>query len=143
MKPLPNTVLNIHDAVVLCMVRDPASYLGAMSEKPYEVYPLPRKRRKKYRLDWMFEKVEIDGHHGVAYVSDSLVDFWYDCIEGHLSGYLRPCGLDTFADKVFVVKFEDLVERPVKVLHDLERLGLRRKTGVSEFLAIEESLSHS
>ncbi len=40
MKPLPNTVLNIlpdmvlntHDAVVLCVVRDPASYLIAMSE---------------------------------------------------------------------------------------------------------------
>ncbi len=95
-----------------------------MSEKPYEVYPLPRKRRKKYRLDWMFAKVEIDGHHGVAYVSDSLVDFWYDCIEGYLSGYLRPCGLDTFAGKVFVVKLEDLVGRPVKMLHHLERLGL-------------------
>ena len=91
----------------------------------------------------MFEKAEIDGHHGAAYVSDSLVDFWYDCIEGYLSGCLRPCGLDTFADKVFVVKLEDLAGRPVLLLHHLGRLGLGRKTGVSEFYAIEESLPDS
>ncbi len=83
------------------------------------------------------------GGHIVACVSDSLVDFWYDCIEGYLSGCLRPCGLDTFAGKVFVMKLEDLVERPVLLLHQLERLCRGRKTGVSEFNAIEEPLSDS
>ena len=93
----------------------------------------------------MFDQVTIKNVFKNPYPNlhfPNLMDLWALYADGYLAGRIAAEN-DSGAhpQRVLVVRFEDLLERPEEVVNELARLGLPRNAEV--FSTIEESVSHT
>ena len=145
--------------VVLLTVRDPVSWIASLSSHgSYEIAPTVWRKQKRHRTEWMFGEVEMrtpaplfaDPFAHARF--DSVVHLWAAYANGYLRGTMQekydevaPDSLESVTrrqkrDVVFiVVRFEDVVLRPVAVVESLVQLGLPRNA--KSFEPIEESAS--
>ena len=111
--------------VVLLTVRELRSWMMALSEHAYEIFPRFRKRRKQGAMDWMTEPIDIR-LDGPPQQYDSIMHLYRIYLYGYLTGAVAP-EPDAFrAFRVAIVRAEDLMFRPGEVVRWLEAIGLHR-----------------
>ena len=110
-------------------VRHILSWLVSLSERPFDLLPVPRATRRYGDLRWLLRPVVLEqndreGAHPFGCVSfPSAVHLWAKYVQGYLAGDLAP-GLDR--ERVLVVRHEDLLRCPSEVMDALEQAGLQR-----------------
>jgi len=124
--------------VVVLMVREVCSWLVSLSQHAYDLFPTPRCRRKQGKVAWMLGNVELrdqgfaDPVHGARF--SSAVELWATYVIGYLSKAMTDLHSDS--PVLVICRSEDLIQRPKKVMEELEKIGLLRKR--VEFHPIEE-----
>lgn len=128
--------------VLLC-VREVLAWMDSLSQNPYEIFSRLGTRRKRGSILWMFDEVEVRTGPWTANPFpeqrfSSVMELWKVCIRGYLEGNISPGG---DISRVFLVRHEDIAERPGKLVLELERLGFPRNQ--RPFAPFEEGASDS
>ena len=117
-------------AVVILMIREPFSWIGSMSRSPYELHPSEGKRNKKQ--NWLAEPVQFKGESCLNVSADttwsSAIELWKTYAYGYKTGAFRTSLAPGFPGhkNIVIVRYEDIVRAPIKVMEKLTTLGLRR-----------------
>ena len=131
---------------VMMTVREMDSWMHSLGRCSYGILPSRGGKPKSAReLCWMFDQVTIKNVFKNPFPNlhfPNLMDMWAIYTDGYLAGRIAAENdSEAHPQRVLVVRFEDLLERPEEVVNELERLGLPRNAEV--FSTIEESVSHA
>eukprot|EP00927_Polykrikos_kofoidii_P021997 TRINITY_DN20661_c0_g1_i2.p1 TRINITY_DN20661_c0_g1~~TRINITY_DN20661_c0_g1_i2.p1 ORF type:complete len:364 (-),score=41.01 TRINITY_DN20661_c0_g1_i2:36-1127(-) len=125
--------------LLLFLVRDVRSWMGSLAERPYEINRSNGGRRRQGKLHWMFDEIQMRTEGGTA--ADPFANALFASVPmlwvAYANGYLMGALLGDDPTPCAIIRFEDVVKRPVEVLEGLERLGLPRRKDSGQFEPIE------
>ena len=131
---------------VMMTVREMESWMHSLGRCSYGILPSRGGKPKSAReLCWMFDQVTIKNVYKNPFPNlhfPNLMDMWAIYTDGYLAGRIAAENdSEAHPQRMLVVRFEDLLERPEEVVNELARSGLPRNAEV--FSTIEESVSHA
>ena len=115
--------------IVLFTVRELCSWMSSLARTPYEIFPVDGKKRKQGDVRWMLKPIELrtrseSFHHPFADQQfKSVPALWCAYICGYLQGRLLTSLIDPCLS-CMLVRYEDIVTKPVKLLYKLKKMGL-------------------
>jgi len=132
--------------VLLFCVREVASWMRALSLQPYEIKRCQGGKRKRAETWWMLERIMIDKTvQGKAEseqprrMFESIPALWATYAAGYLGGRISGRTDSSSPALRAVVRWEDIVARPIRLMEELTKLGLPRSAQPLE--VIDESFS--
>eukprot|EP00928_Gymnodinium_smaydae_P065636 TRINITY_DN48740_c0_g1_i1.p1 TRINITY_DN48740_c0_g1~~TRINITY_DN48740_c0_g1_i1.p1 ORF type:complete len:400 (+),score=90.52 TRINITY_DN48740_c0_g1_i1:47-1246(+) len=137
--PLADWELPARDAeganvTVLLTVREPMSWVLSLSQHPYEVARADGGRRRQGDVRWMADRIRLETTDASLFCDpfagrefESAVHLWQAYASGYLHGSMTSdCG-DAAQPTFVLVKYEDVLHRPIEVLQALADAGLPRR----------------
>ena len=126
---------------VILMMRELGSWMLSLADHAFELRPRDAGKwpsRKQGTVAWMLDDVymNMEGHSEETY--SSIADLWSSYANGYLQGFLRVAS--SGLTSVVIIRYEDMLGRPVEVCEELARLGMRRRNDVP--LGVIEKLAY-
>ena len=114
------------DSLLIQMIREPLSWVKSLVKSHYSMVPDSGLKRGGGRWDWLAQSIKLDTDENEfrECVFSSAIDLWACYAHGYLSG--RYTAGET-TDRTTIVRHEDLVTYPTRVIAALESKGLKRR----------------
>ena len=111
---------------VIIMIREIRTWVAALSEGSYEIFPQPARRRRRGDRSWLLEgPIEVQHPFERKQVYPNIQQMYKQYLYGYLTGGIS---MDDEDYRFAIVKYENLLPTPEKVVTNLQTLGLRRNS---------------
>ena len=108
---------------VIIMIREIKTWMAALSEGSYEIFPKPAPRRRRGDRSWLMEG-PLDVRHPFENAQEyaNIMDLYRQYLYG------GGISVDDADYRFAIVRYEDLLHNPEGVVTNLQKLGLGRKS---------------
>ena len=114
------------NSLLIQMVREPLAWVKSLVKSHYSLFPDSGMMRGGDRWEWLTQRVKLDSEENEcrACVFSDVIDFWACYAHGYLSGRFTAGETTSLTT---IVRHEDLVAYPTKIIHGLMSKNLKRK----------------